>query len=476
MTIYGITPAGFVKKPGSVIRSEIESDYRGIYGENIQTTDGPLAQEIGVLAEREALIWELAESIYLAGTRAGAEGQSLDDVNGRIGVGRLGATRSTVTLTLATDAAVTVPVPAGSQARQINTNTLFETTAAVVIPAASNVVTATCTDITHQSGNTVRYQLASGTDLSGVSNGDMLAVTGAAIPSNNGLFAITNISDGSDYVDVTNGARSDSAGNEASIAADAVITDGYITAAAQAVNTGPNAATFGTIKFINTPVSNWSFVSNQQAATTGRNRENDTDYRRRAAASTVSTDGGTLAAVRNRLLSEVAGVTAVFARENVTNAVDGNGLPGHSQQYTVIGGADQDIANLIYAAKPAGIATFGNTSATVTNDYDSSETVFWSRVTAVPIYFIANITHDSAYPTDGDDQVKAALLAYGDVLGPGDDVINAVASGYITVNVPGVTGITLLQGTSDPPGASTNISISATQNATFALADITVNS
>jgi uncharacterized phage protein gp47/JayE len=472
---YGITLAGFVKKPASVIRQELTGIYRTIYGDDIQTSDGPIAQEIGVFSEREALLWELCEAAYLARTRDGAFGKPLDDVNSLIGVGRLPATRSTVTLTLATTGAVNTIVPASSQVRQAANDTLWETTAAATIPAAVTVVNATCTTIAYQSGNTVRYTFTT-TDLSAVVAGDMLFIADAAIAGNNGLVPITAVNDGSNYVDVTNLNRSDDGGDESGLSIAAVLTDGYITVPGRAVNTGANAAAFGAIRHINTPLSGWDYARNMETSQTGRSQETDTDYRRRAAASTVSTDGGTLAAIGNRIVAEVTGVTAVFARENRTSSTDGNGLPPHSINITVIGGADADIAALIYNAKPAGANTFGNTSATVTNDYGDTETIFFSRITQVPIYFDVTVTTTAEYPVDGDDQIKAALVEYGDVLTPGDDVINPTAIGYIMVNVPGITAITVLQGISDPPVSSANIAISGTQSAVITTGNIEVNS
>lgn len=476
MTTYGITSTGFVKKSASVIAAELTAEYKAIYGNDIQTTDGPIAQEIGVFAERESLIWDLAEAVYLAKTRDGASGASLDDVNSLIGVGRLEATRSTVTLTLATIGASDVTIPSGTQVNQASTNTLWETTAAGTIPAAVDTVEdLVCTTIAWQSGNTVRYSFSGSPDLSSVVSGDMFYHSGGAVASNNGLFAITNVNDGSDYIDVTNLLRSDGTGNESGITGAGVITDGYVEIAAQAVNTGANAASFGAIQEINNPISGWDYISNLAAATTGRTQETDTAYRIRAAANTVSTDGGTLAAVKAKLLENTA-ITAVYARENRTAATDGNGLPEHSQEYTVIGGTDSAVAQIIYDAKSTGANTYGNTSASVTNDYGDSETIYFSRVSEIDIHFDATVTTDSNYPSDGDDQIKAALVAYGATLSNGDDVINSTAYGYITTNVPGILTLTLLQGTSDPPGASTNISISATQVASITTGNIDVTS
>jgi len=80
-------------------------------------------------------------------------------------------------------------------------------------------------NITWQSGNTIRYTFSGSPDLSGVANGDVLIVTGATNPSNNGTFLITAVSDPSDYVDVTNLGRSDATDDETGSPAVADIKD-----------------------------------------------------------------------------------------------------------------------------------------------------------------------------------------------------------------------------------------------------------
>mgnify|MGYP000057657239 CR=1 FL=1 len=71
------------------------------------------------------------------------------------------------------------------------------------------------------------------------------------------------------------------------------------------------------------------------------------------------------------------------------------------------------------------------------------------------------------YPTDGDDQVKLAIVLAGDARAAG---YNAVASkvGYAANSVTGVLDVTeVLIGTSDPPAAATTIAISTRQRATW---------
>ena len=454
---YGLTDAGFNRKTADIIRSELESLFKGVYGEDLNVAPtSPEGNLIGALSERESLIWELIEAVYLSQYRDSASGTSLDNAVSLIGISRLDAQRSTVTLTLATEyTTADITVTAGSQASQPATGVLWETTVDATIPAAIDVLTGlNVSSITWQSGNTIRYTFSGTPDLSSVSVGDLLYTEGAINKSNNGLMSITAVDDVSDYIDVTNLARSDAAADETA-GATCSTTDGYVTVSAQSVDAGPFAASFGAINTINTPVANWDYVNNLEVADTGRSTESDTDLRRRAAASTVSADGGTLNTMTARILSEINGVSYAGGRENRTNATDSNGLPPHSFEIVVVGGVDQDIA-------------------TVTDDYGVSNTIYFSRVTEIQIYVELSITTDSTYPTDGDDQVKSALTDYFSTLSNGDDVLNHKLKAAVS-SVDGILSITYLyQGTSSPPTSEANITITSSQVATLDAGNITI--
>lgn len=473
---YGLTETGFNRKTGAVIRTELEALFKGVFGEDLNTEPTtPEGNLIGALSEREAIEWELIEAVYLSQFRDSASGTSLDNAVSLIGIGRLAAQNSTVTLTLATlNEIADVDVLTGKQVYQPGTGVLWETTADATIPTATNVledlVVAT---IAWQSANTIRYTFSDSPDLSGVTIGDQLNCVDASFSANNGLMTITAVNDGSDYVDVTNLRRSDAAADETT-GATCAITDGYVTVEAQSVDAGAFAASFGAINTIQNPVSNWDFVGNQAVADTGRATESDTDLRRRAAASTVSADGGTLNSIVARITAEVDGVSYVGGRENRTSTTDGNGLPPHSVEIVVVGGTDQDIADLIWETKPAGINTYGSDSASVTDDYGVSQTIYFSRVTEIPIYLKISLVTDATYPTDGDDQVKEALTDYFALLENGEDVLNHKLKAAISVTT-GITAITYLyQGTSNPATVETNITIAASEIATLTAGDITI--
>ena len=54
MTDYGVQPTGFVRKPLSVIKADMEAMNRAEFGSNvIQTPQSPLGQIVGILSERD---------------------------------------------------------------------------------------------------------------------------------------------------------------------------------------------------------------------------------------------------------------------------------------------------------------------------------------------------------------------------------------------------------------------------------------
>ncbi len=136
---YGLLTTGFSAKRLADIKLEVEESCRGIYGTNVDVSPAePLGQLIGILSEREALLWELAEAVYSAGYRDGASGVSLDRVVALAGIVRREATHTVVTLTGAGTAATVIP--AGSVVSIDDTGERFATDEELILPGS---VTAT---------------------------------------------------------------------------------------------------------------------------------------------------------------------------------------------------------------------------------------------------------------------------------------------------------------------------------------------
>ena len=250
---------------------------------------------------------------------------------------------------------------------------------------------------------------------------------------------------------------------------------------ASAINTGPITALSGTITEIDTPITGWSSVNNLSDAQVGTNEETDVELRSRRERS-VARDAQAIIDAILAGVANVEGVTQTVVLENDTNSTDPNGLPPHSFQVIAVGGIDEEIANVIWLKKPAGILSFGSTTVQIIDSQGIPHDISFSRSTTVDIYVEVDLTTYPEYPANGDELIKKAIVDYanGDlVAGRGfslaDDVIYTRL--YTPINsVQGHEIDALRIGTSPNPTGTDNIAIGATETSQFLTVNITVNS
>lgn len=151
---YGLTAAGFVLKPQSVIIAEIESDLRSKFGQNIDLSpESNFGQFVGTESERYALLWELGLAVYVSQNPNGAEGTSVDNILALTNLRRLPATPTRTDLNPLTGGdGVTLyglvllgvpgtPIPSGSIIQTNQSPPLqFTIDSPVVIAAALNAI------------------------------------------------------------------------------------------------------------------------------------------------------------------------------------------------------------------------------------------------------------------------------------------------------------------------------------------------
>jgi hypothetical protein len=92
------------------------------------------------------------------------------------------------------------------------------------------------------------------------------------------------------------------------------------------------------------------------------------------------------------------------------------------------------------------------------------------------MYVVCDVTTNSEYPSDGDAQVAAALLAEGGLLGVGDNVLlwKFIASLDAIGGITDVEVFIQSGGFPVPPAGNTNISINFRQIARFDSARINI--
>lgn len=134
---YGVTTEGFVRKTLEVIKAELEAEYRNRIGAgvNLEPT-APHGQSLGIHAEREADVWELAEAIYNSRRAASATGASQDSLYALNGISRRAAARSTVALTCLGSAGTVLPA---GRLVSVSGGARFRTIAQATIAALGSV-------------------------------------------------------------------------------------------------------------------------------------------------------------------------------------------------------------------------------------------------------------------------------------------------------------------------------------------------
>ncbi len=101
------------------------------------------------------------------------------------------------------------------------------------------------------------------------------------------------------------------------------------------------------------------------------------------------------------------------------------GLPPKSFESVVEGGTDQAVALKIWQTKPAGIETYGNTSVVIVDSQGTNQLIKFSRAVSVYLWVQMTITFNpqETFPANGFQLISNAILAYGNSLGIGLDVI-----------------------------------------------------
>ena len=252
--------------------------------------------------------------------------------------------------------------------------------------------------------------------------------------------------------------------------------DGTAEALATCQQLGPTIAVPGDLSIIATPTAGWVSVTNAAAADLGRAVETDAELRARQAQS-VANPSQTIIESLTGGLASVPGVSLVRVYQNDTNETDANGLPPHSIEAVVQGGADYDIAYQINLRKDDGVSTNGEESVDVVDTAGQTHTIKFSRPEDTPIYVSINLQKLPGYK--GADSIKNAVAAYINALGIGEDVYTsavlvAAMTSMTSISNPEFNIKTLTLGISPSPSGSEDISITYRAKASCTVANITV--
>lgn len=441
---FGLTADGFVVKDLETIRAEIIASLTAAYGVSIDTSDGSaLGQLIGIIAERYSLLWQLAEAINTSMDPDKATGTELEALCALTGTLRELADHSTVIAALTGTAATLVT--GGSQASEESTGVKFETLADATLVAAAAWAPTTGYVIGDRVENDTPDRIYECT-VAGTSDGSG-GPTGTGVGIVDNTVRWNYLGDG----------------------------DAVVDAAMQSVDTGPKIALARTLTVIETPVSGWSGVINVLDADLGDDIEVDPDLRVRREDELAAAGTSPVDAVRAAML-DVEDVTTVKGFWNHTDTIDGDGVPAHGVEFLIQGGADQDIWDALLANVAGGIETHGTEVGTATDGEGNVHAEEFTRPTERDVYIDIVLDYDATlYPADGDTQVKAAIVAQGDLVAPGKDVVSSAIKGWC-FGVAGVLDVSLAEIKLDagPPVSEATLPIALRELAVYDTSRITV--
>jgi len=254
-----------------------------------------------------------------------------------------------------------------------------------------------------------------------------------------------------------------------------------------ATTDGPIAAPAGTLTTIYRAIPGWDTITNAADGTLGRNVETRADFETRRGLSVAGNATGILQAVRGAVLS-VPDVLDAYVTENslATSVLVGTvTLPPHSLYVAAVGGTDADVARAIWTKKNPGCDYYGGNVTVAVEDQEGysipypTYNVTFERPASLPIYFNVEIATSSTVPSDGEAQVKAAIIAAfngtdgGQRAGIGATVF---ASRYVCpIGALGTWArVVSLQVGLTSPGAADSATVQIDENPTIDAADITV--
>ncbi|ADE87502.1 baseplate protein [Deep-sea thermophilic phage D6E] len=237
-----------------------------------------------------------------------------------------------------------------------------------------------------------------------------------------------------------------------------------------------------TITIISNPNENIMSVTNPSPTSGGRERETDAEFFERYQQTLSGLGSTSTDSIRAELL-KLNGVRAAVVIENTKSTPDEAGRPPKSISVYVLGGDANEIAQVIFSKKAAGIEAYGTDQVQVLDMAGYPHTIGFSRATEVPIAVQLTIKKNDRFPGDGVQRVKTEIIKYiGGTdadgasytgLNMGEAVVFSKLINQV-YRVDGVEDVQLLVGVKEQTLGTSNVTMDITEVAQISHADIEV--
>lgn len=210
-------------------------------------------------------------------------------------------------------------------------------------------------------------------------------------------------------INATSYTVSDNAGNLWYLIDTTTIYAGTTSLPFRAKEIGEVIPTIGEITTQNTIVAGVTSVINSVGySTLGEEQETDEEFRIRREKSVSNASENNVDTIIGKLL-QLDGVTDVYAWVNNTNTTDATGTASHTLWTIVNGGANTEIANVIYA-NIGGSDTRGNVEINTSTISGQTIPIRFDRPTIVPIHVKFNITVTGNKDLINVDGIKSGIV------------------------------------------------------------------
>lgn len=228
-----------------------------------------------------------------------------------------------------------------------------------------------------------------------------------------------------------------------------------------------------TITVVSNPDDSIIEVTNQEPAYGGNDEETDEDYRERLVLENISKEGPTANGIRSALMN-VSGVREVGIVDNDKNSTDEYGNPPYSVHVYVLGGADNDIAEILNDRVAAGVTLAGSKAVNITDDSGITKTIRFDHATEIPIFVKVEIkTNDSWNQDDGPSRIKADISQKISALEMGQTVHVTKLFSQV-YDKPGVEEASIKIGTSKDSLSYDNVKVKRFEVPTCGVSDVEV--
>ena len=418
----GVTLYGWEPKTYDDIFNSLSERVKEAYGEDTPTTpDSAFGQFNNIYVASIKDLWDLGGQIEDTQNRSTAEGLYLDYLASLVGLARQQARGAEGDLLFQGDVGTLIAV--NTVCKDLEDRNVLTQQAGELNRSSCYTSSFIINDFQDNTDYTINVEGYDATANSAVGNDELyvLSVLKASIDANTDMDTLLDVDNTTLVVTYP------SDNNELTTTNSSNMTITSVGVYVNSVSALEGDVTFlkDTITTLVTPTLGVVSVNNPDDFTEGRFLETDQELRIRMEAREQSTGTATKPAIEASL-SEIAGVTSVLVLVNDTLIDDpATGVPAKSFESFVTGGDEDAIASVIWRTKPIIGQTHGEITKTIIDTNGDTQGVKFSRPTTKYAWVRVSyeITDENIFPSDGETQMQNVVLAYGESLTQGEDLV-----------------------------------------------------